>query len=90
MLVIGILALSAVFGAVLGIVAGAWPGPIGMATFGLLGVLASLGTPNATIAAIPSVAAAVAGALALRAAFPPRRWRPSLTAPVTAPARPPR
>ncbi len=72
-LVIGILALSAVFGAVLGIVARRRPlaGPIGMAAFGLLGVLASLGTPNATaVAAIPSVAAAVAGALALRLLVP--------------------
>jgi DMSO/TMAO reductase YedYZ molybdopterin-dependent catalytic subunit len=72
-LVIGILALSAVFGAVLGIVARRRPlaGPIGMAAFGLLGVLASLGTPNATaVAAVPSVAAAVAGALALRLLVP--------------------
>jgi DMSO/TMAO reductase YedYZ molybdopterin-dependent catalytic subunit len=73
-LVIGILALSAVFGAVLGIVARRRPlaGPAGMAAFGLLGVLASLGTPNATaLAAVPSVAAAVAGALALRLLVPP-------------------
>jgi DMSO/TMAO reductase YedYZ molybdopterin-dependent catalytic subunit len=72
-LVIGILALSAVFGAVLGIVARRRPlaGAIGMAAFGLLGVLASLGTPNATaVAAVPSVAAAVAGALALRLLVP--------------------
>jgi DMSO/TMAO reductase YedYZ molybdopterin-dependent catalytic subunit len=72
-LVVGILVLSAVFGAVLGIVARRRPlaGPVGMAAFGLLGVLASLGTPNATaVAAVPSVAAAVAGALALRLLVP--------------------
>jgi DMSO/TMAO reductase YedYZ molybdopterin-dependent catalytic subunit len=72
-LVVGILALSAVFGAVLGIVARRRPlaGPVGMAAFGLLGVLASLGTPIATaVAAVPSMAAAVAGALALRLLVP--------------------
>jgi DMSO/TMAO reductase YedYZ molybdopterin-dependent catalytic subunit len=72
-LVIGILAMSAVFGAVLGIVARRRPlaGPVGMAMFGLLGVLASLGAPNSTaVAALPSVAAAVAGALALRLLVP--------------------
>lgn len=72
-LVIGILSLSAVFGAVLGIVARRRPvaGPVGMAAFGLLGVLASLGTPNATaVAAVPSVAAAAAGGLALRLLVP--------------------
>jgi DMSO/TMAO reductase YedYZ molybdopterin-dependent catalytic subunit len=72
-LVIGILSLSAVFGAVLGIVSRRRPlaGPVGMGAFGLLGVLASLGTPNATaLAAVPSVAAAVAGSLALRLLVP--------------------
>ena len=72
-LVIGVLSLSAVFGAVLAIVARRRPlaGPVGMAAFGLLGVLASLGTPNATaLAAVPSVAAAVAGSLALRLLVP--------------------
>ncbi len=72
-LVIGILSLSAVFGVLLGLAARRRPlvGTVGMGAFGLLGVVASLGTPNATaIAALPSVAAAVAGALALRLLVP--------------------
>jgi DMSO/TMAO reductase YedYZ molybdopterin-dependent catalytic subunit len=72
-LVIGVLALSAAFGVLLGLAARRRPvvGAVGMAGFGLVGVLASLVTPGATaIAALPSVAAAAGGALALRLLVP--------------------
>ena len=73
-LVIGILSLSAVFGAVLGIVARRRPlaGPVGMARVRPAGRRSPRsGRPNATaLAAVPSVAAAVAGALALRLLVP--------------------
>jgi DMSO/TMAO reductase YedYZ molybdopterin-dependent catalytic subunit len=72
-LIVGTLVLSAVFGAVLGVLARRrpWVGTAGMAGFALLGALAALAAPNASLtAALPSLAAGVAGALTLRRLVP--------------------
>ncbi|HET6952898.1 MAG TPA: molybdopterin-dependent oxidoreductase, partial [Acidimicrobiales bacterium] len=67
-LVAGTLVLSALLGALLGVVARRRPrlGAAGMAGFALLGAGASLGPPNAgPAAAVPSLAAGAAGVLVL-------------------------
>ena len=72
-LVVGTLVLSAVFGALLGVLARRrpWVGTAGMAGFALLGALAALAAPNASLpAALPSLAAGAAGALSLRLLVP--------------------
>jgi len=72
-LVVGTLVLSAVFGALLGVLARRrpWAGTAGMAGFALLGALAALAAPNASLpAALPSLAAGAAGALSLRLLVP--------------------
>ena len=72
-LVVGTLVLSAVFGALLGVLARRrpWVGTAGMAGFALLGALAALAAPNASLpAALPSLAAGAVGALSLRLLVP--------------------
>jgi len=72
-LVIGVVTLSGVLGVALGLLARRrrWVGTAGMAAFGLVGVLASRGSPTApAAAAVPSVVAAVVGAVALRVLVP--------------------
>ncbi len=72
-LVVGTLALSAVLGVVLGIVARRRPmvGTLGFAGFAAVGVLASLGGPDASLlSTLPSVAAGAAGVVSLRALLP--------------------
>ncbi|HET8618109.1 MAG TPA: hypothetical protein VFM27_04090, partial [Acidimicrobiales bacterium] len=67
-LVVGTLALSAVLGAVLGLVARRrpWAGALGLAAFAVLGAAASLSAPSApAVAAVPSLAGGAAGAGAL-------------------------
>jgi len=67
-LVVGTLALAAVLGAVLGVVARRRRriGAAGFAAFAVLGALAALSAANATaLAAVPSLAAGVAGVAAL-------------------------
>lgn len=72
-LVVGILAVSAVLGAVLGILARRWPwvGTLGLAGFALVGVAAALSRPGAgAVVALPSLAAGLAGIGALRVLVP--------------------
>jgi DMSO/TMAO reductase YedYZ molybdopterin-dependent catalytic subunit len=72
-LVVGTLVISALFGALLGVLARRrpWLGTAGMAGFALLGALAAVAAPNASLsAALPSLAAGVAGALSLRLLVP--------------------
>ena len=72
-LVIGVVALSGVLGIVLGLASRRRPlvGTLGMAAFGLVGALASWATPDATVAAaVPSLVAAIVGAVALRVLVP--------------------
>jgi DMSO/TMAO reductase YedYZ molybdopterin-dependent catalytic subunit len=68
-LVVGVLVLSAVFGAVVGVVARRHParGAAGIAAFGGVGVLASREVEGDLLAGLPSVVAGVVGVLALRA-----------------------
>jgi DMSO/TMAO reductase YedYZ molybdopterin-dependent catalytic subunit len=73
-LIVGTLAITAVLGVVFGIVARRRPlaGAAGFAFFALVGVLASVGAPRAgALAALPSLAAGVAGAATLRLLVPP-------------------
>jgi hypothetical protein len=86
-LIVGTLVLSAVLGAVLGVLARRrpWVGTAGLAGFALLGALAAFAAPNASLtAALPSLAAGVAGALSLRLLVP----RPEAQRPPTPPATP--
>jgi DMSO/TMAO reductase YedYZ molybdopterin-dependent catalytic subunit len=89
-LVAGILALSAVFGIVLGVVSRRWPrvGTLGLAAFAAVGVLASTAGPQASLTAgVPSIVAGLAGVLCLRSlvARAPGR-QPSPTTPDDGPA----
>ncbi len=72
-LVVGTLSLTAVLGVVFGVLARRRPrvGMLGFGAFALLGVAASVGRPGAdALAALPSIAAGVAGAVALRLLVP--------------------
>jgi DMSO/TMAO reductase YedYZ molybdopterin-dependent catalytic subunit len=72
-LVVGILVFSAVFGAVLGVLARRrpWVGTLGIVAFALVGVAAALGRPHDGAAVVlPSLAAGLAGAVALRLLVP--------------------
>jgi DMSO/TMAO reductase YedYZ molybdopterin-dependent catalytic subunit len=68
-LVVGILVLSALFGALLGLLSVRRPlvGVAGLALFGVLGMLAALGDARTSVlgAVLPSLAAALAGSAAL-------------------------
>jgi DMSO/TMAO reductase YedYZ molybdopterin-dependent catalytic subunit len=77
-LVVGILALSAVFGIILGVVSRRRPGvgALGLATFAAIGMLASAAGPQASLTAgLPSAFAGLVGVLCLRSlmARAPRR-----------------
>jgi DMSO/TMAO reductase YedYZ molybdopterin-dependent catalytic subunit len=68
-LVVGILAFSAVFGIVLGVLSRRRPrvGALGLAAFAAVGVLASVAGPQASLTAgLPSVIAGLVGVLCLR------------------------
>jgi DMSO/TMAO reductase YedYZ molybdopterin-dependent catalytic subunit len=85
-LVVGILAFSAVFGIVLGVVSRRRPrvGTVGLTAFATVGVLASAAGPQASLTAgLPSVVAGVVGVLCLRSlvARAPSRERSDPTAP---------
>jgi DMSO/TMAO reductase YedYZ molybdopterin-dependent catalytic subunit len=85
-LVVGILAFSAVFGVVLGVVSRRRPrvGTLGLAAFAAVGVLASAAGPQASLTAgLPSIVAGLVGVLCLRSlvARAPRRQPSGPTAP---------
>jgi DMSO/TMAO reductase YedYZ molybdopterin-dependent catalytic subunit len=72
-LVVGILVVSAVLGAVLGVASRRrpWVGTVGLAAFALVGVAAALARPRAeAMVALPSLAAGLAGVMALRVLVP--------------------
>jgi DMSO/TMAO reductase YedYZ molybdopterin-dependent catalytic subunit len=89
-LVVGTLVLSALLGALLGVLSRRRPavGTVGMAAFALLGAAAAWQVPAAGPAvAVPSVAAGLAGAAALRLLVPPTAGT-APTSTLTAPAAP--
>jgi DMSO/TMAO reductase YedYZ molybdopterin-dependent catalytic subunit len=90
-LVIGILAFSAVFGAVLGVVSRRRPrvGILGLVAFAAVGVLASASAADRTLAAgVPSVVAGVVGAVCLRALVRSAPQHAAVEAPRATPAIP--
>ena len=90
-LVLGTLALSAVLGVVLGVVARRrpWVGAAGFAAFALLGGAAALSGPSTpAAAAVPSAAAGIAGVAALVALSALARARSEVPTPTVAAADP--
>jgi DMSO/TMAO reductase YedYZ molybdopterin-dependent catalytic subunit len=92
-LVVGVLAFSALFGIVLGVLSRRRPrvGTLGLAAFAAVGVLASAVGPQASLTAgLPSVVAGFVGVLCLRSlvARAPSRERGGPTAPNDGPAAP--